>query len=317
MKWTIAVALIVAIAPASAFGSVTRARYLMGTICEITADDEREIDSAFGEAARIESMLSTWRNDTDLARVNSGRPTQVSSELMQLIYDVLKYRDYTNGAFNPLVGPLIDIWQTRGQGAVPSEEEIAEALKRVTTPNPVIYPHDVIALQNGARFDEGAFGKGYALDRMLWKIKGDVVINFGGQLAVHGRAPVSIADPEHRDTPVVAFAIDGGSLSTSSASEQTFEVCGVRFSHIIDPRNGRALPPRGSVTVIGSSAFLADIYSTALYVMGVDEGLRWANDTGVAALFITADHTIRMSSHVRQRAKELKVLDEHFAKKER
>ena len=54
-------------------------------------------------------MLSAWRTDTDLARVNSGRPTRVSPELMQLIYDALKYRDYTDGAFDPLVGPLIEV----------------------------------------------------------------------------------------------------------------------------------------------------------------------------------------------------------------
>ena len=61
------------------------------------------------------------------------------------------------------------------------------------------------------------------------------------------------------------------------------------FTHIFDPRTGEALPPRGSVSVVASSALVADIQSTALYVMGVDDGLRWADANGVAALFITRD----------------------------
>lgn len=275
-----------------AFGAVTRARYLMGTICEITADDEREIDAAFDEAARIESMLSTWRDDTDLARVNSGRPTAISSELMQIIQTVLQYRESTNHAFDPLVGPLIDIWQTRGKGAVPSDRAIAEALQRVRSSNVVFYGHDVIALQNGGRFEEGAFGKGYALDRMLQKIRGDVVINFGGQLAVRGRDAVVIADPEDRRRPLVSRTIENESLSTSSGSERAFTIEGHRFTHLIDPRNGRALPPRGSVSVIHGSALIADILSTALYVMGPEEGLRWAREHGVDAIFITESRQI-------------------------
>ncbi len=275
-----------------AYGAVTRARFLMGTVCEITADNEHEIDAAFDEAARIESMLSTWRDDTDLARVNSGRPTKISSELMELIQTVLKYRQSTNGTFDPLVGPLIEIWQTRGKGAIPSGKAIAEALQRVRSANLLTYGQDVVALQNGARFEEGAFGKGYALDRMLQKINGKTVINFGGQVMVRGRVPVLIADPEDRQRPLLSVNIENESLSTSSGSEHSFAIDGQRFTHIIDARNGYALPPRGSVSVIHRSALIADILSTALYVMGPDEGLRWAREHDVDAIFITKSRQI-------------------------
>jgi thiamine biosynthesis lipoprotein ApbE len=67
---TTALALIVA---ANTFAA-TRARYLMGTVCEVSADDERQIETAFSEAARVETMISTWRNDSELARYNTGAP---------------------------------------------------------------------------------------------------------------------------------------------------------------------------------------------------------------------------------------------------
>jgi thiamine biosynthesis lipoprotein len=167
------------------------------------------------------------------------------------------------------------------------------------------------------QWEEGAFGKGYALDRMLARITADeAMIDFGGQLAVRGELRVSLADPSDRRRPVLALTMRDGSLSTSSGSEKTFEVNGRRFSHIIDPRTGEALPPRGSVSVIADDALTADILSTAIYVMGEDEGLRWADGNGVAAIFIDPDHNIRLSASARERARELELLDRNFSVKE-
>ncbi|HEX7190069.1 MAG TPA: FAD:protein FMN transferase [Thermoanaerobaculia bacterium] len=264
---TTALALIVAAVASTGTFAVTRARYLMGTVCEVSAGDERQIEAAFAEAARVESMLSTWRTDSELARVNAG--SKPGAELAALLDIVEHWRVRSGGAFDPHIRSLIDLWKTRGDGGVPSATAIAH--------------RDTTAIE------EGAFGKGYALDRMLAKIDGDAILNFGGQLLVRGAYDVTIADPEHRDTPLYRLTLKDASLSTSSGSEKTFVVDGRVFTHIFDPRSGEALPPRGSVSVVASSALLADIQSTALYVMGVEDGLRWADANGVAALFITRD----------------------------
>jgi thiamine biosynthesis lipoprotein len=149
-------------------------------------------------------------------------------------------------------------------------------------------PSSTVRLANGAQFEEGGFGKGYALDRMLARITAShAVLNFGGQLLVRGSQRVTISHPLHRDRPIVALTLTNASLSTSSGSEKSFDAGGVRFSHILDPATGMALPPRGSVSVIHASAFVADCLSTALYVMGPERGLAWARTHGVAAIFIS------------------------------
>jgi thiamine biosynthesis lipoprotein len=273
---TTVLALIVA---ANAFAA-TRARYLMGTVCEVSAADERQIENAFNEAARIEAMISTWRSDSELSRVNAQH-VDASPELASLLREADRWRDATGGAFEPRVRPLIDAWKTRDDGALPDAASIDRALR---------------AIRNGsAPIEEGGFGKGYALDRMLPLIGGDAVLNFGGQLLVRGSHEVTIADPRKRDVPFATLTLTDASLSTSSGSEKTFTVNGRTFTHIIDPRTGDALPPRGSVSVVASSALAADILSTALYVMGVDDGLRWCNARGVAALFISRDGVARAS----------------------
>jgi thiamine biosynthesis lipoprotein len=314
--------------------AVTRARYLMGTICEIETADAEEIGAAFDEGARIERLISTWRDDTELARLNRGEITQVSPELFALLRDAVDMAHQTGGAFNPLVRPLIDLWRTRGEGCVPNEAARKDAIARVALANaqlcegrtivsgspkdsahqsqlaevdgqdgPFPTGHDcpapTVRLANHAQFEEGGFGKGYALGKMLEKITAPhAVLNFGGQLLVRGSEQVTIAHPLHRDRPLVALTLTNASLSTSSGSEKAFLVDGVRFSHILDPATGMALPPRGSVSVIDASPFVADALSTALYVMGPERGLAWARAHQVRAIFIAETGGMTTSSPI-------------------
>lgn len=269
---------------------VTRARFLMGTVCEVTAP-AGVAAPAFAEAARVEAAISTWRNDSELSRINAGG--QGSAEIYELLRDVTAIARETGGAFDPLVRPILDAWKIRDSGSVPDAQTIADAVRRANLDN-VTFSDGAIALKSGARFEEGGFGKGYALDRMLATTTADdVVINFGGQIAVRGEHVVAIADPNDRDRPVMNVTIRNESLSTSSGSEKSFTVGGRRFTHIVDPRTGEALPPRGSVSVIDASALRADVLSTALYVMGRDAGLAWARAHGVHAIFISESGEIK------------------------
>ena len=229
--------------------NVERARYLMGTTCEIALsgpEAESQIEAAFAEAKRIELMLSTWIDDSELIRVNRG--AQPSPELKALLDQALEWSQKTNGAFDPR-------W-------------------------------------NGKGFEAGAFGKGYALDRMLALTRGDAMINFGGQIIVRGAHEVTIASPTDRRKPIFTLTLTNASLSTSSQSEQP--------GHIIDPRTHQSVSGRGSVSVIANDALTADILSTALFVMGEDEGLRWADAHGAAAIFIDSANHIRLSAAARR-----------------
>jgi thiamine biosynthesis lipoprotein len=284
-----------AVSAAPAFAAVQRARYLMGTVCEIAVPEGHEpaIEAAFAEAARIESMLSTWIETSELSRVNRGEATP-SGELEMVLTAADAWSRRTGGAFDPRVGELVRVWRTREEGALPQRDAIVRAL-------------------HGRTIEEGAFGKGYAIDRMLAGIDlPEAMINFGGQIAVRGKLRVTIADPTDRDRPALALTLHDASLSTSSGSEKTFVVGDRRFSHIIDPRNGEALPPRGSVSVIADDAFSADILSTALYVLGEDDGLRWADVNGIAVIYIDADGHVRRSAQARERVRDLEPLDPKF-----
>jgi thiamine biosynthesis lipoprotein len=100
---------------------------------------------------------------------------------------------------------------------------------------------------------------------------------------------VAIAHPRVRDRSVLELTIRSGSVSTSGGSERDLRVDGQRVAHILDPRTGRPATFDGSVTVWHASGLAADILSTALYVMGPDEGLAWAEARGLSACFLIND----------------------------
>jgi len=299
---TVAVALGVAsliafVAPAAEptlDSATSRSRFLMGTTCEIVSDrDAASVDVAFDEIARVEELMSTWRDGSELSQLNRSGDARVSLELYTLLSSSVRKARETGGAFNPLVGPLVRLWKTREDGAVPSPAAISNVVPLLDLAGPRFDPAlRRVTLPSGAAFEEGAFGKGYALDRAVAVLGsaggGDLLIDFGGQLMLRSTTPmeVAIANPERRDVPALVLTMTSGSLSTSSGSEKTFVVDGERFSHLLDPRTGHALPARGSASVVSSSAFEADLLSTALYVMGPEEGLAWANAHDVAAIFI-------------------------------
>ncbi len=249
----------------------------MGTVCEVAVTGEHaemQIEAAFAEAKRVEQMLSIWIDDSELSRVNRGA---VPGEELRTLLDVTAdWTKKTNGTFDP--------------------QYVGRASARPGRP------------EGRPAYDSGAFGKGYALDRMLALTTGDALIDFGGQLIVRGEHEVAIADPKHRDVPILALKLANASLSTSSTSEQP--------NHIIDPRTGNPVPARGSVSVIADDGLTADILSTALYVMGEDEGLRWADDHGVAAIFIDSTQHVRLSAKARERVRGLSLLDRNFRMKD-
>lgn len=274
---------------------VSRSQFLMGTTCTIEADlAPSALSETFQEIARVEKLISTWSSDSAISRLNGSRTVEnLDPEVFGVISEAARWCEVTNGAFNPLVGPLVDVWNLRDGGRVPGRGDLEAALIRTRPENLRLDTRTRgVDLDRGAQFEEGGFGKGYAIDRALETLKmsgaNNSVVDFGGQIGIDATAPraISIAHPEHRDQPVASINVRKGSVSTSSGSEQSFETPDGPRSHIIDPRTGEALPPLGSVTVIHESALAADILSTALYVMGASEGLRWADVHGVAVIFI-------------------------------
>ena len=284
---------------------VVREMWAMGTRLVIAVEAVHEgsglswSERIASEIRSVERVLSTWDSGSQLSELNEappGRAVETGVELTEWLARASVISEATGRAFDPTVGALIDAWNVRGHGRHPSTREI-EAARAASGPTAVwIDPSNgtVTRWQDRAWIDAGGFGKGAALLEVARSVGADVVeamVDLGGQLWLSpGSAPrtVRVAHPADRTQTIGSFRLDPGhSVATSGTSERNVTVGGDRFGHIIDPRTGDTSPPWGSVSVVSSDPLEADALATALYVMGPDEGAKWAQaHDGVAALFL-------------------------------
>lgn len=269
---------------------------VMGTVLRVSAaapdsGTAREaLEAARSAVFRVDSLMSTYRDDSDLSRVNaaagSGRWIPVAPATARVLEAALSWAAASGGAFDPTAGPLADAWGFHaGDPARPPPGRADSAARLVGWR---LVEHDsagrrVRLPREGMRLDFGAIAKGWALDRAKAAMRdagaAAGTVDLGGNVSVFGPPPgdrdrwgLGIRHPRREGRLAGTVAVDSGSVATSGDSEQYFVADGVRWSHVMDPRTGR--PARGvvQVTVIADRGIDADALSTALFVLGPEEG---------------------------------------------
>ncbi len=300
--------------PATAPARVERHLEAMGTLLGISVtgpDRAAAIESsemAVREIARVEALITTWRPGGPLDRVNTAPPGEtvlLDAEVSELLNAVFGWSERTEGAFDTTVLPLVRAWDLRGQGRVPDAAALSRALAATGQEQFALDAATgrMLRLSADAGIDEGAWGKGYALDRAVLQLKGsgvrEALLDLGGQVTVLGGSAVCVADPRERRRTAAFLDIVDSSVSTSGNSERGIFVAGRRIGHLLDPRTGHPAPDFGSVTVVAPSGFAADILSTAFFVLGPEKGLelsRRLRDQGFeneALFLVVKDGSVR------------------------
>lgn len=283
-------------APGAAPEWVERESVVMGTRLRLrVAAPTREAgleasEAALAEVRRLDRVLSSWRDDSEIGRLNTalpGEPMPLSPELWSLLEEAREWGARSDGAFDPAVGALVDAWDLRGEGREPDAAALAAALAASGPESFAWHPGKRAASRRsaGAWIDTGGFGKGAAL-RAAGRVLRErgvhaALLDFGGQILTLGTPPegswtLAVAHPSRRGEPAAWLRVEEASVATSSQSERFVTVGGERFGHVLDPRDGRPVSAWGSVTVVAADAMLADILSTALLVLGPDEAERLA-----------------------------------------
>ena len=258
----------------------------------------KQIESLIRLLEESENELSTWKENSILNRLNR-QPVGVPFEIIPSVYQLMKTLSYwseeTNRTFDPTVGKLLNAYELRDGGVWP---ETITLEKAKTDKGMHFYDFGNIGYKitktRDVVIDCGAFGKGEALDRLP---RGDNawMVNIGGQILVNGSPPnangwrVTISHPQNRMEGLFAINLTGGSLATSGGSEQDIEVNERRLGHILNPITGKPAEFNGSAIVWHEQALVADILSTALYVMGPGKGLSWVESRNIAACFLIPD----------------------------
>ncbi len=269
------------------------ARLIMGTLARVHAwaatesAAEAAVHAAFAAFVHVDSTLSTWRPDSELMRINAQahqRPVPLSTDAYTVINAALEMARRSEGAFDPTVLPLVELWGFRAEGAVavPSDSALGETLKKIGHQRVELDPlrRTLRFHAAGVRLDLGGIAKGYALDLAARAMREagatGALLDLGGGLLLFGAGPeplVAIVDPLRPGTTLGELVLREGAVATSGQYERNRQAEGESWGHILDPRDGR--PCRGllGVTVVAHEALLADAAATACFVLGAERGL--------------------------------------------
>lgn len=289
-----------------------RAWPVMGTLLEVTVweeDEARAADAlrrARAAVFRVDTLMSTYRPESELSAVNrragGDTATVVDPWTAEVLAASLAAAEETGGAFDPTVGPLVDVWGFhRERGGIPpaAARDSATLLTGWRRVEWAPETRSVRLPDAGMRLDFGAVAKGYAVDRAVVALRGAGVrramVDLGGNLRFVGTAPgggrwaVGLRHPRDPEGPPLAVTLleDGEAVATSGDYERFFVHDGVRYSHLLDPRSGRPVRGVAAVSVVAPTGVRSDLLSTALFVLGPEEGCRLlASIPGVGALWV-------------------------------
>lgn len=244
----------------------------------------------------IENASSLTIDNSAANKLNQEKHTDNAFllEQAQVCLDVFAA---SNGAFDFSIYPVCSLWAIGTDKArVPLDNELSEALLLVDS-GKISCSGGTLTLGEGQKVDFGAVGKGYACDKLVqllsYRSRGGIV-SVGGSIGVWGRASLfkSTYKIALRDPFSSGYAgyikLSSGFVSTSGAYERYFELDGVFYHHVIDPKT--AYPAKSelaSATVIASSGALSDALSTACFVLGAEKGAALLKHYGAAGIFIT------------------------------
>jgi len=288
---------------------VHKTKYAMGTVYEIAAYDEspqralKAIDQAFVEVVRLDEMLSNYKPESDLSRLNRNghyHAEKVPPDLYRVIEESLTYSKLSGGKFDITVAPLVDMWKAALRGdRVPTAEEQQKLRACVGYEKIELIPPDMVEFHSPCmRIDVGSIGKGYAVDRAVDILRANRIKNAlvdAGQSSIYGMgAPpgrsaweVHLRDPSNRVDPTVMLSEN--SVSTSEQTPPSLlgnETAG----HIIDPDNGKPLETKYALSIVVKTGTASDALSTTLLLVGPEKGKSIVRELAdAAAIWISAD----------------------------
>ena len=272
----------------------------------------KALTAAQAEIGRLDGVLSGWRADSELARLNASiGPTTVSDSLYRVIEACEDWRTRTGGAFSARLGEVEAAWRAAEQsGAAPDAGDLAAMAGRAAAANVRLNPLTRTIDRDGATFAIDGLAKGYIIDAALeaaWTAApgaAGMMLDIGGDLRCQGVGPgasgwrvgVAGADVADNRRPDQALALSGQGVATSGAGARDRVVAGRGHNHTLCPDTGQPAA-RATVTVVAGAAAAADALASALAVMPVRDGLALAERSpAVEARIVAADGAVMTTS---------------------
>jgi FAD:protein FMN transferase len=245
------------------------------------AEAERLVEQCIHDVRRLEQQFSLYRADSDICTLNrTGILVSPDAEMVALLKASLRFADLTDGAFDPTVQPLWQLYADHFSAAKPdpegpSPEMLAEALAKVGRSGLFVREDRIALKKRGAAITLNGIAQGYATDRVVERLRraglSTTLVNIGEIRAIGARPEgtpwrIGLADPDRPGVLTETIDLIDSAVATSAGAGFRFDAKG-RFTHLFDPSTGRSPQLYRTVSVIAPTATEADALSTAFSLM--------------------------------------------------
>ncbi len=260
--------------------------------------EEAQLDEVTDLIFRLDGILDAHDESSELYALNRDKKASLSPVAAELIAEAVEYSERTDGCFDPTVLPVVEQWQA-AEDVLPIPDLQAVGYENIT-------PSGVeVTLNNGASIDLGGIAKGFAAQKSAELLENAqveaAILSLGGNVQTVGSKPdgskwsIGIANPDSPGEHVAALEFEGSmALVTSGGYQRFYEIGGEQYPHILDPETGfPAENELASVTILAQNGTMADAYSTALFVMGLEKATDfWKAQTDFEAVFVLKDGSV-------------------------
>jgi thiamine biosynthesis lipoprotein len=276
------------------------------------------IRSAYDEIVRIERVMTTWREDSELSEVNrrAGQQVKVGPDTLAVIEKSIWAAKVSDGAFDVTYASMGSLWRfgdaVDADPKPPSEASIRQGISRIDYRKIEIdRTEGLVRIGKQQKLDLGGIAKGYAVDRAAAVLKkaglGAFIVQAGGDLYAAGRKPdgstwvSGIRDPRGRpDRYFGSIELENAAFSTAGDYARAWLFRGKRYHHIIDPKTGYPASLSRSVTIWAPDALTADAVDDAVFILGPERGLELVESLeGVGAVIVDAKNQVLVSKRLK------------------
>ena len=310
---------------------IHRTELFMGTAIKVTVydkQDEEILDKVFKRIIEIEDLVSINKDNTEITNLNKNagiKGVKLSEDSFNIIKKGLEYSKLSNGGYDVSIGPLVKLWSIGlPEAKVPNKDEIKNVINKIDYKKVKVNDEtkEVFLEDKGMMLDLGSIAKGYAADEIVKVLKENnvkqAIIDLGGNIYALGLKDgdkdwkVGIQDPfTERGNVVGSVEVSNKSVVTTGIYERFIEKDGVKYHHILNPKDGYPYKTDiAGVSIIADKSVDADGLSTLVFTKGLNEGIKFIEDLdGVDAIFITNDRKVYTTKGIKD---NFKMINESF-----
>ena len=259
------------------------------TVTAYGAKAQEAVDEAEAEIQRLDELLSTGNEESEIAQLNQNKSATLSEDAGYLVERALELNKETDGAFDIAIYPVMEAWGFPTQNYQVPTADTLESLLKLADASQIIYDENSRKIsfgREGMKIDLGGIAKGYTSSRIMDIYKENNIssglVNLGGNVQALGTKPdgskwrVAVQSPDDTEDYLGILSVEDKAVITSGGYERYFEQDGKTYHHIINPKTGYpAENGLTSVTVVSEDGTLADGLSTSLFIMGKDKAIEF------------------------------------------